>query len=155
MDTLVLDGREGLKRVAGRRNGSKNIRTPFEESDILYLQNAFTTPGVHAIKVENVQTGRKLVAQLLNSLKWYQDVAYLASSESVPYTGATNIFAYIAQPMTAENIAQFFIEDFYYDFLWIEATPTLLKEPWISSFEQQLVNYHIDHMIPIIVISYE
>jgi hypothetical protein len=155
METLVLEGREGLKRFVGARNGSKNIKTPFGENDILYLQNAFTTPGVHAIKVQDVKTGRKLVTQLLNSLKWYQDVAYLASSESVPYKRAKNIFAHITQPITVEGMAQFFIENFYYDFLWIEATQELLKEPWLSSFEQQLVNYHIDHMIPIIVISYD
>ena len=154
MDTVVLDGREGLKRVVKTQSISKNIKTPFNEHDILYLQNAFTTPGVHAIKVKDVKIGRQLVTQLLNSLKWYQDVAYLASSESVPYKGATNIFAHITQPITTESVAQFFIEDFYYDFLWIEATPQLVKESWISSFEQQLVSYHIDHMIPIIIISY-
>lgn len=154
MDTLVLDGREGLKRVVKAQNISKTISTPFNEHDILYLQNAFTTPGVHAIKVANLLTGRKLVKQLLNSLKWYQDVAYLASSEAVPNKEASNIISRLEQPITPEAVAQFFIEDFYYDFLWIEATSELLKEPWIASFETQLVNFHIDHMIPIIVISY-
>lgn len=155
MNTFVLEGQEVLKRVVTTPNISKFIKTPFEEKDILYLQNAFTTPGVHAITVTSIETGRKLIDQLLDSLKWYQDVGYLASSDSAPCKGKSNVLHSITQPITPEAVAQFFIDDFYYDFLWIEATNSLLQEPWIAAFEQQLIMFHIDHMIPVIIVSYK
>lgn len=145
MNINILDGNPQASRV---------VKAPFTEMDILYLQNVFTVPGVHTITVESVKEGRELIDQLLYSLDWYQDVAYLAASDAVPYTKALNILTKIEQPVTAETIAQFFIDEFYYDFLWIESNNSLATEPWIASFEYQLANFNIDHIIPIIIVLY-
>lgn len=141
METLNLTGQK------------TKIKLPCNEQSILWLQNAFTTPGIHEISVKNVKEGRTLVYQILNSLKWYQDVACL-SLLSTETDQVADILEKIEQPITHERVLQFFMDNFYYDFLWIEATSELLKKPWINTFEQQLNQYHIDHMIPIIVISY-
>ena len=154
MNTIVLDGSQALKKVSESQERSRIVTFPFLEKDILDLQNAFTIPGVHVITVESVQKGRNLISQLLTSLDWYQDIAYLASSNSILYQKATNIITRIEQPLTNETIAQFFINDFYYDFLWIEATPDLLSEQWLASIEVQLTNFHIDYMIPVIIVLY-
>ena len=104
-------------------------------------------------EIENVKEGRALVSQLLDSLKWYQDVACL-SLQNTATDQVTDILERIEQPITHERIVQFFMDDFYYDFLWIEATDELLQKPWLVTIRGQLNQYNIDHMIPIIVISY-
>lgn len=154
MNTIVLDGSQALKKVSESQELSRIVMFPFSEKDIIYLQNMFTVPGVNVITVESVKKGRALISQLLTSLNWYQDSAYLASSNAVPCHNATNIITKIDQPLTAKTIAQFFINDFYYDFLWIEATPDLLSEQWLADIEIQLTNFHIDYMIPVIVVLY-
>ena len=138
----------------GNSLSSRIITSPFSEKDILFLQSAFTVPGVHTITVSSVEQGRELMHQLLTSLDWYQDVAYLASSDALPYKDATQVLTKIEQPITHESIAQFFIDEFYYDFLWIELNDSLLHEPWLHSFENQLSNFHIADMIPVIIVSY-
>lgn len=154
MNTIILNGNEALKKVAATPQLSRVVKAPFSEMDILYLQNAFTSPGVHAITVDSVQKGRELILQFLASLDWYQDVAYLSASDALPSEKATNILTKIEQPLTYETIAQFFIDEFYYDFLWIEVNENLFSEQWLAAFENQLINFHIGQMIPVIIVLY-
>jgi len=154
MNSLECKGRNVLKCIASSVHVSKVVKKPFSENDILYLHNAFTTPGIHPISVCSVNIGRKVITQVLDSLKWYQDVAYLAADSTVLSIRATQIIDILKKPVTYLEITQFFIDDFYYDFLWIELTQELLETDWISFFEEQLVQLHIEKMIPIIVVSY-
>ena len=52
-----------------------------------------------------------------------------------------------------EKLEEFFIDSFYYDLIWIEHTTQLFSMPWIETFEQQLLAYKLDTMIPIIIIE--
>lgn len=154
MNTIILNGNEALKKVAKAPQLSRVVKAPFSEIDILYLQSAFTVPGVHAITVDSVEKGRELILQLLRSLDWYQDIAYVSASGRLPCSQATNILTKIEQPLTYETIAQFFIDEFYYDFLWIEVDENLFSEQWLAAFENQLINFHIGQMIPVIIVLY-
>lgn len=142
------------RTIIGAGGLSKKITTPCSELDILYLQNIFTTPGFHALTVPSIAIGRELIIQQLGALQWHQDIGYLTANRTAVCTGAQNLGLLIDQPIDQEVLETFFIQRFYSDFLWIEATDSLLAMPWIYAFEKQLLNYHVDQMIPIIILTY-
>lgn len=152
MNNKVLHEYE--QAIIGTGGASKRISTPYTEADILYLQNIFTTPGIHTLTVPNIQIGRQMIMEQLEALQWHQEIGFLTADQSARYLPAQNIITMLDQPMDQESIETFFIEHFYYDFLWIEATTGLVNMPWIYIFEQQLFNYHLDSMIPIIILTY-
>lgn len=141
--------------IIGTGGDSRKISTPCSEADILYLQTIFTTPGIHTLTVPNVKEGRHVIMEQLKALQWHQEVGFLTADQSGLCLPAQNILALLDQPINQEGIETFFIEHFYYDFLWIEATSGLVNMSWIYSFEQQLFNYHLDTMIPIIILTYQ
>ena len=140
--------------VIGAGGLSKKIVTPCSETEILYLQNIFTTPGFHALTVSSVAVGRELITQQLGALQWHQDIGYLTADQIAICAGAQNLGSLIDQPIDQESLETFFIQRFYCDFLWIEATDSLLAMSWIYAFEKQLLNYHVDKMIPIVILTY-
>ncbi len=141
--------------IIGAEGDSRRILTPYTEADILYLQTIFITPGVHTLTVPNLKSGRQLILEQLEALQWHQEIGFLTADQSALCLPAQNILPILDQPINQEGVETFFIEHFYYDFLWIEATPGLVKMPWIYSFEQQLFNYHLDTMIPIVILTYQ
>ncbi len=155
MNTLEFNELNFLQQIVSFSESSKSIHTPFSENDLIFLQNAFTTPGVHAIRVKDIQTGRILIKQLLDALRWYHDVGYLALNDVIPCLHATNIMNHFSYPINSIELSRFFTEDFFYDFLWIETTQELLNQVWLPLFEQRIAHLHIDHIIPVIIVSYE
>jgi hypothetical protein len=141
--------------IIGTGGHSKRISAPCTEADILYLQTIFTTPGMHSLTVPNIQTGRKMIMEQLKVLQWHQEIGFLTADQSAQCLPAQNLLKLLGQPIDQENIETFFIEHFYYDFLWIETTEGLLNMPWVYAFEEQLFNYHLQTMIPIIVLTYQ
>lgn len=140
--------------ILGAGGLSKKITTPCSESEILYLQTIFTMPGFHGLTVSNIQVGRELIMQQLSALQWHQNIGYVTSDQKSVCTGAHNLVSLINQPIDQDALESFFIDRFYCDFVWIEATQDLLRMNWIYTFEEQLIKYRLDQMIPIIVMSY-
>lgn len=134
--------------------GARRISAPCTEADILYLQTIFTTPGIHTLKMPSVQNGRKIIMEQLKALQWHQEIGFLTADQSALCLPAQNILTMLDQPIDQEGIETFFIECFYYDFLWIETTSGLVNMPWIYAFEQQLFSYHLNTMIPIVILTY-
>ncbi|KKP25246.1 MAG: hypothetical protein UR12_C0043G0017 [candidate division TM6 bacterium GW2011_GWF2_30_66] len=145
---------------------SKYIRDPLSEHDILDLQEKFLTNGIHHIAVKNVMFGRSLVFKFLNSINCYHDNAVLSmSNEAVNFfcskgeTFFSDIYydllqdGYISKNKKTE-FNDFFIEQFYYDFMFIEANQELIDSSWFLNFFDAIKNNKIDQHIPIIVISY-
>lgn len=136
---------------------SKVIHTSFTEEDILALQDEFLTNGFHYFKVNDIQMGRRVLNTFLHSLRtYYQDVGCLTLSE-VPLSDAvTNIYeilewyGYLRKPY----LESFFLDQWYFDFLWIEATEELLVSSWFCSFSQLLEDFTVNQEIPIFILSY-
>ncbi|MFT6765392.1 MAG: hypothetical protein ACJAZS_000269 [Alteromonas naphthalenivorans] len=149
-----LELQEYESTIIGTGGLSKRITAPYTEAEILYLQTIFTTPGVHTLAVPNIRAGRTMIMEQLKVLQWHQEIGFLTADQSARCLSAQNILKLIDQPIDQENIETFFIEHFYYDFLWIETTHGLLNMPWIYSFEQQLFSYRLDTMIPIVILTY-
>ena len=133
---------------------SKKIAMPCTEAEILYLQTIFTTPGLHSLTVSNIQDGRQMIMEQLKILQWHQEVGFLTADQTAQYLPAQNLVTLLDQPIDQEGVEAFFIEHFYYDFLWIECTHGLLNMHWIYSFETELFKYRLDTMIPIVLLTY-
>jgi len=136
---------------------SKVISNPFTEQDILDLQDEFLTHGFHYLMVDNVQVGRRIIQTFLHSLKnYYQEIGCLSVSEILLPDGITDIYeilewyGYLRKPY----LESFFLDQWYFDFLWIEATEELLLSSWFCQFSQLLEDFMLNEEIPIFIISY-
>ena len=135
------------------------IEEPLSESDILYLQDAFLTNGFHHIQVKNVAAGRNIIRTFLDSLAVYHDTACLTAvdlgQEGVfDINNALHDGGYL-DLLGDKELEEFFIEEFYFDFMWIEASRELISSAWFIDFERKLEDFKITRHIPMIVISYQ
>ena len=142
------------KERRGSGGSGRYIEIPCSERDIMYLQQICMIPGVHTIAVPSLASGRNLLIEIIAALAWHQDVGYLGveefSTTKYPITNITQAFEW---PLDQEKLEEFFIDSFYNDLIWIEHTTQLFSMPWIETFEQQLLAYKLDTMIPIIIIE--
>lgn len=129
------------------------IKDPLTESDILCLQDRFLTNGFHHIRVKNVASGRKLIKTFLQSLRVYHEIACVTMEPSLEQ-GVFDIFNELLIGQKIIDFEEFFVEEFYFDFMWIEATKELLRCPWFADFENHITDLSIDKHIPMFVLTY-
>jgi hypothetical protein len=99
---------------------------PQTEEEILSMQDIFLTPGFHCLRVTSLEDARFLVERYLTSLFCFKNVAVATAFEgNVPHS-AVNLFeAYELEGHNADaaqHLEMSIIEQFYYDFLWIETS---------------------------------
>ncbi len=128
------------------------------EQLIIELQDIFLTNGVHVIDVESLQEGRMLIQKFLRALKCYQSVGCLAQDEITITKEIFDIHHYLLmygflERKNTNDLERFFIEDFNFDFIWIERKIDDQSE-WSLYFEQRISHYDIDQQIPIIILMY-
>ncbi len=135
------------------------ITNPLTETDILDLQDTFLRNGFQHIKVKDVATGRRLVNTFLNSLAIYHNIACVTTLDVPPQDNVTNVYHELTiggylDPLDPRFLDEFFIEDFYFDFMWIEATNDLINNSsWYKYFEKKLLELKLEEHIPMIVLS--
>lgn len=149
-----------LEMTTIRRDGlgeTLPIRTfswPCTELDVLYLSMIFTTKGVHHIRASDELSSRLLIQNVLSSLQWYHQIAFISTADD-QLDFADNIIARLPKQIDELAIETFFLEEFYYDFIWIELTQDLQKEQWLALFQEKLQSFQIDQIIPIVIIEYQ
>ena len=143
----------------GNIQRSKHIRGPLSEHEILDLQDKFLTNGFHYITVSDVDFGRQLISRFLKTLHCYTDNAVLSISNLVLNGSVTDIYYELVKggytdPTKLSDVHEFFVEQFYYDFIWIEACHELVDNNWFAEFFRNMIHFKIDQHIPVLVISY-
>jgi hypothetical protein len=136
---------------------SKVIRSPFTEKDILDLQDEFLSNGFHYLKVKSIQDGRRIINTFLYSLKgYYHDIGCLSLADVCLPDNISDIYELLEWYgyLKYDCLENFFIDQWYCDFLWIEATEELLLSPWFCTFSQMLEDFSLNKEIPIFIISY-
>jgi hypothetical protein len=136
------------------------IQEPFSEHQILALQEKFLTNGFQYIKVKSVVKGRLIIEPFLASLGIYTDIAVLSTTPILPQAPMTDIYyelsnnGYIStfEPLYLD---EFFIESFYHDFMWIEATRDVLNAHWFDDIKRKIIDIGIDQHIPILIVLYQ
>ncbi|MCK5632656.1 hypothetical protein KAH94_02825 [bacterium] len=153
--TITLSGMD--KHI----KSAKYIKEPFSDFDILDLQDAFLVNGLHYIKVDDAISGRALVNLFLNSLNnYYTNIACLTTSQCNLRNNVTNLYEELMlggylQKGAKFELEEFFLEKFYYDFIWVEATDELVNSQWTTNCFRQMKLFKLDQLLPVLVISYK
>ncbi len=126
------------------------------EQNILYLQNQFLINGFHYFKVKNILDGRKIILTMLNSLNYYNNIACLTSNNNEFRENVFDIYYTLTKENSTENIdnlVNFFLETFDFDFMWIEESKDFIETSWYKIFKQHLIDFNFYKVIPIMIIS--
>lgn len=143
--------------VSPMPNGNlRMIKEPFSENDVLYLQDLFLTPGVHQITVDNFSKVRVMINKVLKSLHYHQKAACLSFVDLCLESEICDIAQLLIADdylVSKDRLTLFFLDQFYFDFLWIEETPELLGSRWYEQFKQHLNDFNFNRSVPIIKVS--
>jgi hypothetical protein len=129
------------------------------ESDILDLQDIFLTNGIHRVMSYDLFTGRTLVDIFLHAMAPnYHEKACLTVHSYALDPVVLDLYSMMymfAGDDPIEYLEEFFTQQLYVDFMWIEETPQLRALPWYGTFLETLSSLHLDAHIPIVIFSYE
>lgn len=132
---------------------SRVLQEPFSENDAIYLQDIFLTPGVHHLYVDTTSKARSVISKVLKSLQYHQKAACLSLQALDWSDDVCDIMRLLVAEdylVNHESLILFFLEHFYFDFLWIEETQALVESIWYEQFKQYLVDFNFHKSIPII-----
>lgn len=137
------------------------MKKPLTDSNILDLQEKFLTNGLHHITVPTIADGRALIFTFLNSLSFILHTVACVTTEGM--TLPVNIISIHEQLSRSENfnashtdyMQNFFFEQFYFDFIWVEMNSSLITSKWYLDFEKNFLDLNMSKNIPMLVISYE
>lgn len=135
------------------------IKQPFSDKDILEIQEKFLCNGFQYLKGQNIGQGRKIIYTFLESLAAYHDVACLTLDPQPLGEGITDLYAELCgggylNSFDPHYFEEYLIEQFYFDFVWIEATRSLLMSPWFEHIKEKMLEAAIDEQIPLLVFVY-
>lgn len=136
------------------------VTQPFTDRDILDIQEKFLSNGFQYLKVKNILQGRSIIHDFLNSLSLYNDIVCLTLANEQLREGVTNLYAELhggdsLNLLEPYVLDEYFVEDFYFDFMWIEATKNLLRSQEFGKIKEKLIDTVTDQHIPILVFTYE
>lgn len=148
-----------LRQFATHISEIETVKTPLSDHMILEIQEKFLSNGFQYLKVSHVAESRQIIQSFLQSIAIHHDVACLSLKEEAFPESVTNIYSILKgggylSPFESCFLEEYFIEHFYFDFLWIEATRELLLSEWFENVKKILVNAAIDQHIPILVCLY-
>lgn len=131
------------------------VHETWNEFDILNLQDRFLTNGFHDLAFSSMEEGRHVMLLFLKSLNIYHDIACLSMEDHPLENRVFNVYQelfdgnFINNNENWNQFEQFFLENFYVDFLWIEASQELCSAPWYKDFEKTLQDLSLDKQLPI------
>lgn len=136
------------------------VQQPLSEQAILEIQEKFLSNGFQYLKTQSVKEGRILIETFLSTLTLYNDVACLTTVKEPQLYNATDLYGIFQaggylSPFESHCLEEYFVEHFYFDFMWIEATMDMLTSSWFENVKKILIHSAIDQHIPILVCVYE
>ena len=133
----------------------KRLDDNLNEQEILLLQDVFLTNGLHTVYAPTIATGRKRIDAFLQSLPMYTYTACVTTQEYTTLPAQSiDVYALLQRTQCSEqDIEEFFINQAYFDCMWIEMSPDLLEKPWFEHFCKFLKLY--SQKMPVIKVYYE
>lgn len=136
----------------------KRVPQSLSDTDILDLCDTLLCHGIHYLKVQDVEHGRRVLEACLSSLHYYHAIGCLTLF-NIPHTmPIQDIFHDLSQSGSLDRpdiLADYLFDQFDYDFIWIELTASLSSLQWYQSFAKQLKASSIAHRMPIVKLIYE
>lgn len=139
------------------------IQEPFSEDQILFLQDKFLINGFHYLKFDNVFKGRMITEAIITSLGLYNDIALLSIKPILPQIHKVTVIDLYYElsesgyfnHLEPLSLDEFFMDHFYHDLMWIEATKEMLCKPWFDDIQKKIVDIEIHQHIPILITLYQ
>lgn len=130
-----------------------HLREPMEEHDILSLQEAFLRPGIYHAYSASLAEADRVIATVLTSLKYHRDIAYLSTIDHA--AGMPHIRDLFRELNGKPEFAleQYFIDTFYFDFLWIMESTELTSSILYRRFKAMMHSFNIPSMIPVVLVK--
>lgn len=138
-DTIGLNSRA----VRSIEITSRQVNENLTEHEILSLQDAFLINGFHSMHVSDQATGRVIIESILQSLPMYSHNACLTTDNSIDLpANIIDIYTTLFnEGLHEQSIEEFFINEFYFDFVWIEMNDALCQASWFAHFSKILEAY--------------
>ena len=138
----------------------RQIDSTLSVDDILYLQNIFLTSGLHHIKVPDVVSGRLIVSRLLQSMQYHHEVSCLTNIGKPPLKKTVlniynSLMRHCGQDASYDEIEEFFLEQYFADFMWVEISGDLWEIPLVRYALQAMHDLEIAYQMPIVALSYQ
>ncbi len=128
----------------------KHTGIQWPESLIIAFSDAFLTRGIHYVPVNSHKEVRELLLPFL-SLYYYSTLAYVSLIEQqLPNQDIINLSG-IFNTYKTEDLEEYLLNSFYYEFLWIELSPFLCHKQWYPLFAQKITDFNLPTRIPIII----
>lgn len=135
---------------------SRYLLRGFSEQDIIALQDVFMTNGMHDVTVTDIAQGRAMISTFVKALNYHQTIACLSMTRASLDPEIFDIYKILQAggPITSQKLFDFFLEEFTFDLLVIENSKEVMRAPWFIDFQQQMIEFRFETMIPIICLSY-
>lgn len=128
------------------------------ERQILAFQDLLVTNGIHYIDVDSFSDARRFVASFTHMLGSSKRIACLTTANPPLDSDVISLYDDLALAGSCTNLPQasisletFLLQEFYYDFVWVECTSELLEKPWFWHFEQKLSEFNLGATFPILM----
>ena len=125
--------------------------------DILFLQDIFLTRGLHHIMVSDVVSGRMLIHKFLESLNCHHEIACftlnVAPTKQNIFDMYTSLVHCCGYDASYEEVEEFFLEQCFADFMWIENLNDLGQIPLVTHALKVMHDLGMVHDIPTIAVS--
>ena len=139
----TLHGAGTLKPSLGR-----HFQEPLCEQDILYLQKQFLISGFHNLHFKDMKLGRQIIFKILKSLNCYKNVAYVSRATLSNFPKSMINLNYVFSDYKENEIYDFLVEQFDFDFMFIEVNKNELT--LLTKIQNHFVELNIHKLIPII-----
>jgi len=136
------------------------VQQPLSEQAILEIQEKFLSNGFQYLKTKSIKEGRSIIETFLSTLTLYNDIACLTTVKEPMLQKATDLYGIFQaggylSPFENHYLEEYFVEQFYFDFMWIEATMDMLTSSWFEDVKKILIHTAIDQHIPILACVYD
>ena len=106
--------------------------------------------------VADIEEGRSIIKTFVDALNYYHNIACLTFAPESLDQSIFDIYKALQEQedINSQMLFDFFLEQFSYDFLFIEGTKELMRTDWFAEFQQYMIDFKLDHSISIVMISY-
>lgn len=129
--------------VSGRRFVQQRI----SEKDIIDLHELLLTNGIHVITQVPYKKFRTVMITFLDSLNYYHNVSLFTRDTMIEVPTGISVIHLDNAYHSKDYLYQFFLEDFDYDFIWIETPANFIVVLDI------LVELKMDTVMPILLVG--
>ena len=129
---------------------------PYSETYIFEMTDILLRTGFHTIQVDTLDQGRTMMYTFLDALSCYYSIAACAKSDTPLRSSVIDLYAALnATQDDVNGVCDYFLHQFYGDFIWIEASKALTDTVLFRSIMHVLRDSALDVHMPIITLYEE